>query len=208
MPMARAAIIATDTINVGPGELVAGGGLGETSQLGLVLETGTLTIAPTGKLNLKDNALIVRTGNFSTIYGYVVTGYDGGTWNGYGISSSTAAADPTHLAALGIISNAEAHYATFEGRSTPLGTETFVKYSLYGDANLDGLVDGTDLALMASGTGWYHGDFNYSGTVDAVDYALFEAGRASQTGNVPEPGSLSLLMAGVAGLAGRRRSRN
>ena len=174
----------------------------------LIIETNTLTINPPGVFNLKNNVLIVRSGNFATIKGYVVNGFTAGPngyWDGQGINSSSAAADPDHLTGLGIINNAEAQFTSFEGRPTLLGTETFVKYTLYGDANLDGQVDGADLALMGLGTCWYHGDFNYDETVDAVDYALFEAGRASQTGNVPEPGSLSLLIAGVAGLAGRRR---
>ena len=207
MPMAQAFTVAMEAINVGAGEVVEfGGSPGGLASAPLLIDTNTIFIAPTGKLNMKNNALLVRQTPYATVYGYVVTGYNGGTWDGYGINSSTAANDPTHLTALGIIDNSEAQFASFEGRATLAWTETFVKFTLYGDANLDGLVDGTDLALMGDGTGWYHGDFNYSGTVDATDYALFEAGRDSQIG-APEPGSLSLLCAGVLGLAGCRRSR-
>ena len=209
MPVARALVIDKNVLSVGLGEWMETGGESDSIVFGtLLIDTNFLTIAPFGTLNLRNNAMIVRQSPFASIYGYMVTGYNGGAWNGYGINSSIAAADPDHLSGLGIINNAEALFASFAGRPTPLGTETFVKYTLYGDANLDELVDETDLALMGLGTGWYHGDFNYDGTVDAVDYALFDAGRASQTGNVPEPGSLSLLMAGIAGLAGRRRVRS
>ena len=199
--------LAAQAIHIGPGETLTPGLPGGGS--GLVIETGTLTIAPTGRLDLRDNALIVRTGNFATILGYVATGFRAGPngyWDGPGINSSVAAADPAHLSGVGIIDNSEAHLPTFEGRSTLLNTEILVKYALYGDANLDGFVNNLDVALMGSGTGigWYHGDFNYDGAVNAVDYALLNAALPAQ---LPEPGSMCLLLAGAA-IAGSRRTRS
>ena len=47
-----------------------------------------------------------------------------------------------------------------------------MKYTYYGDANLDGAVDGADYQQIDNGfggglTGWSNGDFNYDG-VDLV----------------------------------------
>jgi hypothetical protein len=46
--------------------------------------------------------------------------------------------------------------------------------AIYGDANLDGVVDSLDLAIVQahygqSGMSWAQGDFNYDGVVDAID---------------------------------------
>ena len=195
--------MAAQDINIGAGEILSPGLPGGGS--GLVIETGTLTIAPTGRLNIQDNAVIVRTDNYAKIYGYLVTGYNFGAWDGFGISSSTAANDLQHLSGVGIIDNSEAHLPTFEGRSTPTNLEILIKFAAYGDANLDGFVNNLDVALMGSGTGigWYHGDFNYDGVVNAVDYALLNAALPEQ---LPEPGSMCLLLAGAA-IVGSRRTR-
>ena len=50
---------------------------------------------------------------------------------------------------------------------------------LYGDANLDGHVDGTDYSLIDNGFnmglhGWINGDFNGDGKVDGADYSLID----------------------------------
>jgi hypothetical protein len=110
-----------------------------------------------------------------------------------------------------------------------------VKYTYYGDANLDGAVDGSDYTLIDAGfnshgtlTGWYNGDFNYDGLIDGSDYTLIDnafntqgaslgsnplALVASSTAQlaggstVPEPGMLGLLGMGAASLLTRRRSK-
>jgi hypothetical protein len=56
----------------------------------------------------------------------------------------------------------------------PAGTIK-IMYTLLGDANLDGVVDGTDFAIVADNlnkgvTGWDQGDFNYDGVVDGTDF--------------------------------------
>lgn len=174
----------------------------------IVSDANTLNITPPGKANIRDNALIVRLSPFAQIYGYVVSGYNGGTWDGTGIVSSLAAADPLQLAAVGCISNAEAGYASFFGRPTPTGAETFVLGTYYGDANLDGTVDAADYALITpGGTDWYHGDFNYDGIVNAADWVLIDNSVIALGGTpAPEPASAGLLGFGALLLAaGRRR---
>ena len=56
-----------------------------------------------------------------------------------------------------------------------------MKYTYFGDANLDGVVNASDYTLIDNGfnsqtsgpllTGWFNGDFNYDGVVNGDDYA-------------------------------------
>jgi autotransporter-associated beta strand protein len=148
----------------------------------------------TGKLDLSNNDLDVPMGNLATITNQVAEGYNGGAWNGPGgIVSSAAAADSTHLTALGVIQNSitgspsdAALYNSFDGQPV-LNTDVLVKYTYYGDTDLSGVVDGSDYSRIdyayafnqtaASGTaltGWFNGDFNYDGVIDGSDYTLID----------------------------------
>jgi hypothetical protein len=69
-------------------------------------------------------------------------------------------------------------FTSFEG-SPVLATDVLIKYTWYGDANLDGKVDGSDYSRIDSGflahaTGWANGDFNYDNTVNGSDYTLID----------------------------------
>jgi hypothetical protein len=108
-------------------------------------------------------------------------------------------------------------------------TSILVKYTYAGDANLDGVVDSSDLAALAmawqQAAFWTSGDFNYDHVVNVDDLDLLAANWLAGVGNplsspslgqaladlglaVPEPTSTSVLMLlGVAGISGRRRSR-
>jgi autotransporter-associated beta strand protein len=193
--------------------------------------------------NLNGN-LIVHGGSLSTINADVAAGYNSGNWNGSGtgaISSTSAASDSTHLTALGVIQNSvngspagSVLYSSFEGQTGLVSSDVLVKYTYYGDTNLDGKVDGSDYSRIDNGslnqlTGWYNGDFNYDGVINGSDYTLIDnsyntqgaeisaeiggpsasvtaeiAGSGSSSA-VPEPTALGLLCVGSVGLLRRRR---
>jgi hypothetical protein len=76
-----------------------------------------------------------------------------------------------------------------------------VGYTYYGDANLDGQVDVTDLGALAtnwqnSGV-WSAGDFNYDGFVDVTDLGALATNWQQGVGNPLGPGSLESAMAAV-----------
>ena len=109
-----------------------------------------------------------------------------------------------------------------------------VRWTLLGDANLDGAVGAGDFNLLAShfgqtGQTWPFGDFNLDGSVGAGDFNLLASNfgqalpgltsnvtaadwaalNAFGASNVPEPAGFAAAAAAavVAVLSGRRRRR-
>ena len=94
--------------------------------------------------------------------------------------------------------------------------EVTVMYTLYGDSNLDGSVNGTDLNAVLSYYNqssqiWNHGDFNYDGSVNGTDLntvlSNYNQSLSSSTAAVPEPSTLLLAaVAAMSLLVWRRRT--
>jgi hypothetical protein len=134
----------------------------------------SLTLQPGGRLDLTNNHLFINYGPggdpFLLIRSYLASGYNLGAWNGSGIDSSTAAVTLGY--GIGMADGADGVVAGLPSGRIEL------KYTLYGDINLDGSVNGTDFALLAAhfGTsdtgGWEQGDLNYNGVVNGSDFAL------------------------------------
>jgi hypothetical protein len=217
------------TLNIGAGNtltIAANGGETGTSVV------TTLNINATGKLDLTNNDLIVDSGDLAALTAKLATGLDingsyGSGPNIAGITSSTFAMNPNFNTVLGIAANAELGYLSFSGQMID-ANDVLIKYTYFGDADLNGSVDGgTDFDLYITGLtsggslgGWVYGDFDYNGTVDGgTDFDLYITGLTTQGGPlltgggssitaVPEPSTLVLGALGSISLAGallRRR---
>jgi hypothetical protein len=175
--------------------------------------------------------------SLATVNDQIRQGYNNGSWNGTGGITSSAAATSA-LTALGTIQNNQGGaplFSTFDGYAVG-ASDVLIKYTYYGDANLDGKVDGTDYsridnAVLSNGTltGWFNGDFNYDGVINGSDYTLIDnsyntqgaslaaelsgpsaqinAQIASTSSTVPEPASAGVLLCGSLALLSRRRRK-
>ncbi len=172
-------------------------------------------------LDIGTTDLVVRLTSLAEVSDAARGGQNGATlFGGAGLTSSVAAADANGLLryAVGVIQNdigGSTVYDTFDGVSVGL-TDVLVKFTYFGDADLNGVVDDTDFFLINNGygnglTGWVNGDFDYSGTVDDTDFFLINnayglQGSALRAGGaVPEPTGMGVLALAGGMLLGRRR---
>jgi autotransporter-associated beta strand protein len=215
-------------VSVTGGTLQLGAGTGQAQMT-------SLSITGNGALDVNNNHFILTYGAsdpITTIAGYIASGYNGGAWNGPGGIISTAAQTSTNslLYGVGYADGADGVVSNLTSGQIE------VAYTLLGDANLDGLVNGSDFLILAANfnqsvNGWDQGDFFYDGLVNAADFnalaenfnegvsgaasagdvaALdaFAAANGISLANVPEPASMGLLTFGSVGLLARRRRRD
>jgi autotransporter-associated beta strand protein len=198
---------------LGPGTLILGGANGYGGVT--TVTAGTLLLEPAaqtpvlsgGGANIQAGHLVfdyTSAGNdpANTINTLLAASYHGGAWDQGQFQSSTASS----TIGLGWADN---------------GSSVTVQPALYGDANLDGSVNFTDLSKVlanygSSGMTWSQGDFSYDGTVNFSDLSKV-LGNYGTTGGpawagvspVPEPGTIVLFGIGAISLlayAWRRRS--
>jgi autotransporter-associated beta strand protein len=199
------------------------------------LDLGTFGSGVAGFIDVGNNDMIIRNGSLTAITNAVKTWLNGGSPISLGIGSTVAGAG-TGLTTLAVFSNDAGggipYYTSYDGVVAADGvsalpsTAVIVKYAYYGDANIDGVVDGKDLkitmesAIVGGRTGWNNGDFNYDGVVDAADLSKLLAvlntsglpslGSGQESGGevaaIPEPASASLVLM-AAPLMTRRRRR-
>jgi autotransporter-associated beta strand protein len=223
--------------------LTVGDGTSATSTLNL---TG-------GKLDVGVNGLVVdyatstpagEAAVTASVRSQIIAGLGAGKdWQGTtGITSTDAAAAASSRAigyavATDVLPFTAGNTDTFMG-ATVDKTSVVARYTLAGDATLDGTVDFNDLVKLAQNynttvsattEGWWSkGDFMYDGVTDFNDLvklaqnyntalptqpvpgasAAFEADLARAFASVPEPGTLSILGIGGIALMGRRRRRS
>ncbi len=179
------------TVNAGELLIAANGALpdgalaitGGTAQLGHQTGLASLTSLSIsgGIFDITNNHVLITYGAsdpVGSIYAYLKSGFNNGGWNGAtGIISSTAqtltngfrygvgwadGADGTHNVA-GLVSG-----------------EIELKYTLLGDANLDGSVNGSDFSILAANfglgvTNWDQGNFLFSSSVNGSDFSALAA---------------------------------
>jgi uncharacterized delta-60 repeat protein len=135
-----------------------------------VLEVNALSLTGNAVLDVNLSDLLLGGGTpSSAVAQYLKQGYGSGTWNGPNGIISTAATNSNGHGTLG--------YAVGGDPVAPVigAGQTLVRYTLPGDATLDGLVDIGDLNVVLSnylkgkpGT-WVTGDFTYAGQTDITD---------------------------------------
>ncbi len=205
---------------------------GGNAQLGQNIGTVTmssLTISANNTLDITNNQIIVNyapgSDPIAAIQGYILSAYDTGYWNGSGITSSLLY--PGSNYGLGYADGADGVVAGLSSGQIE------VKYTLLGDANLDGVVNGSDFSILAANfglgsTNWDQGNFFYGASVNGADFSALAANFglgdsgagvtsadfaaldafAAANGllaDVPEPASAAILT--LAGFAALRRRR-
>jgi autotransporter-associated beta strand protein len=160
------------TISIGAGGAGAlASGIGATT-------IGSLSIAAGGVMDITNNHVLINYGSsdpMGTIYSYVKSGYNGGNWNGPGIISSTAQT-ATNGFRYGV-GWADGKDKVVAGISSG---QIELKYTLLGDANLDGTVNGSDFSILAANfglgvTNWDQGNFLYGSSVNGSDFSALAA---------------------------------
>jgi hypothetical protein len=199
----------SSTVNVNSGTLIFAANMGGTIAIGnlsvaagasamitaattdspTTLTVNSLSIGTTGVLDVANNEVLINYGSgpdpIATIAGWIASGYAAKAWNGPGIISSIAQTNPSY--GLGYADAADAGNPA----NLPSG-QIEILYTLLGDANLDGKVNGTDFDLMAGNfnqavtAGWDRGDFNYDGAVNGNDFVLL-ANNFNQASQIAVP---------------------
>jgi hypothetical protein len=172
--------IASSAYNIG-GLTLTGGTLQLAAGVG-GFTVASLVVSGNGTLDLGNNQLIINYGSgadpIASIRQYLTSGYHAGAWNGTGISSSAIV--DSHFA-LGYADGADGVVAGLSSGQIE------VRYTIYGDANLDGTVSGVDFTILVgnlnkAAAAWDRGDFDYNGAVGGIDFTLL-VGNLGRTAN-------------------------
>lgn len=202
-------------VNAGTVTIAPGAGAGRVGTLNLGAGA-----TPTTTLDLSDNDLILTATPSSAVVAAIVQAWHNGAWDQVGLTSSAARTAAPANKTLGTVTGEQFHAAQGAGAlfdGVPIAdSDVLVKFTYYGDSDLNGVVNFDDYARIDSGfnnagTDWFHGDFDLNGIVDFDDYSLIDQAFNTQSGvlgsAVPEPSSTFLLNGLAASAATIRRIR-
>jgi hypothetical protein len=183
---------------------------------------GALAVTAGGVLDVGDNDLVLRSGTVAAIAASLQSGGiistlagTGGptSRNNYAAVGLLQNAEPTFGTPL---------FPLFGGIAVGT-TDLLLKFTYLGDTNLDGTLDTADFNAVLNGftnslSGWANGDANYDGVVNGTDWSLFSSaysfvlggglpfdGGTGNGGMIPEPAALGLLALPMLALGRRRR---
>ncbi len=190
----------------------------------LVIGAPGATAAPlyyvdsTSTLDLADNDMAILYGTgispLGTVNTELLAAYDGGAWDKPGLTSSVAA-KMKGVTALGFGEASALGVTTFDGLTLG-GNAVLVKYTLAGDTNLDGSVDGSDyntvLANFDTSATWTSGSLDYSGSVGGTDYQFvlseYDENLAAVLGGGASPAKVAAPAAASSSLSTASSSSN
>jgi hypothetical protein len=169
------------TLSLGAGARIdvrANGGTVGTSRT-RSLSLGGTPDAPLARFDLADNAMVIDYGPGPSLLDatrrLIVAARNGGAWDGNGLGS--ALADDSRFG-IGYGESVDVLPPTatqFVGQVIAFQA-VLVRYTRYGDANIDGQVNLQDFNRLATAFGttgtalWSQGDFNYDGNVNLQDF--------------------------------------
>lgn len=210
------------SVNAGRLRVAPTGTTAATSSVSALSIAG-MTDAWSATLDLADNAMIVNytgTSPLATIRNQIKSG-SSAMWSGTGITSSIAASvaidgSNIHKTALGYAEASELGLNNFAGLPIA-GNAVVIRYTLAGDANLDGMVNAIDFNAVATKFGsaasnWTTGDFNYDGTINSLDFDLLAVNfnfsqpipAVLSASLIPEPAAISGVIIALSCLLRRR----
>ncbi len=217
------------TMSTGP-LIVTGGRVNVQAGAAKVLRTTDVQTSAGGVVDLTTNALTVNYppldgGSEGTplldVKNQILSAYAGGTWTGPGITTSNGNSGNFGVgyAEASDLTTIPAIFGTVDS------TTVLARYTRYGDADLNAVVNLDDFNRLAANFGqsnrfWSQGDFNYNMIVNLDDFNLLAANFGLSAGpNGPTPQDWANLAAvvpepawiGLAGVAAvcpfRRRAR-
>jgi uncharacterized protein YkwD len=186
------------------------------------VDSNSLSIDPLAKFDITDNAFVLGSSDLAGLAALIVSARGVlGTWDGPGLTSSSAASFPDGLTGLVLVLNKDSLGNKLPGYENLSDNYSIVAYSYNGDVNLDKVINIDDYLAIdsgflnkASGVGIYNkGDFNLDQVINIDDYNLIDnaflgQGRHPLLGavSIPEPGMMGLGLV-LLGLTRRIRRR-
>jgi hypothetical protein len=173
------------SVNAGTVAVATNGTNASASRVNALTIAGGAT--PTATLDLNDNDILIANGTYAAVRDSIAFARHGGAWDRPGLTSSVARTATPKNKTLGTVTGAQ-YLSTgnnsFDGFAVSSGN-MLVKFTYYGDADLNGIVNFDDYSRIdggfnSSGTDWFHGDFDYNSVVNFDDYALIDAAFNTQ----------------------------